>query len=88
MKKTTTQTSVQASNGLKELLLDTDNTIPIATAKDSLNLIFQQCQRDTLSSAASTEEGWATMKALETLHDTILLFAVEGAKDLISEKTS
>ena len=76
---------VNGSNGLKAQLNDKNLPIAIDAAKPYLDLIFQQMQRDVINENEDHEDGWAIVKALDKIHDRVLLYSTQGQKDRAQE---
>lgn len=80
---------MKASNGLKSLLCDTKITTDILRAKESLELVARQVQRDVMSGAKDDrDDGWKQIIGLDLVLEQILLFSMEGAADLVAEQAS
>jgi hypothetical protein len=84
-KKTSIRHTVEASNGMKSLLLNPKVTTDIAKAADSFELIFLQAQRD-LAARKDDEVTLQTLKGLGPLMDLVLLFKREGEADIAAEQ--
>lgn len=79
--------AVQASNGLKNLLMDTDITTAIAAAYPAVEKVMLQIQRDV--SALNDDDLLVQVaKGLRRIDETLLLFWKEGQEDLAKERDS
>ena len=76
--------NVEASNGLKALLLDSDITTTIAKAYDSVERVFLQVQRD-LAEKLDDDTTLQILKGLAKLDNTLKLFKAEGEQDIRNE---
>jgi len=83
--KKATAVRVKGSNGIKELLRTKGITTAISGAKTPIEFVLLQIQRDIVDSCDNHEDGWAMVKAIDVVKDTLLLFAVTGQKDLENE---
>lgn len=77
--------NVDASNGLKALLMDSDITITVAKAYPAVERVFLQLQRD-LTEKLDDETTLQVLKGLSKLDNTLKLFRAEGNLDLEAEK--
>lgn len=76
-----------ASNGLKDLLLDSNVTTGVHAAYEHIEKITLQLQRDT-AAKGDDETTLQVLKGSNVLLNSLLLFKNEGAKDLEAEKNS
>jgi hypothetical protein len=84
-RKTTLRHGVDASNGLKNLLLDPKITTDIAKAFDSVEMVCLQLQRD-VAARKNDDEALQVIKGLGQLNDVLLLFRAEGLADIKAEQ--